>query len=501
MTLIALALLQTSAVGAISPPQVTYTGHHEFTISFETSGSYASYEVELFDSTFVDWTDWNAPPGRTLTKTGITASPVVVNPSNFGDFAADKQGDPAPTSAATYTVKVVGIAPNGDRTKSGDGLNPSGGTLIEAMAEATAPTQVGICGMYEYEDSGNAGCAVVRGRQEPLSLRVYFQGSSAWGGSTGSPIELGYYYILELSVSPDFSTGAVATESVASAATTPDGDAGVRYDATQVVGLGKGEVYYARVTAFSLFRGGSSDITDGEAVIGAPDPPTISTATGVFGGPYIELQITRPGDTGFAGSKQAPMTDYMIQISAVATFDSPSTLTVAWTAPEGESLPETDTRLYASDSIAFLAINHRYYVRANASNAIARSGFSSIVDTGLIELRFNCEADAFLWGMTKGSEKCYACPSYSASPALSEGNSSCKCNVGYSGNDGAACSACNSTSFKTVSGSSPCQKCPSNSLTTLAATGLEDCKCSKGYSGITSLLGCLLPACACLLPY
>jgi len=46
----------------------------------------------------------------------------------------------------------------------------------------------------------------------------------------------------------------------------------------------------------------------------------------------------------------------------------------------------------------------------------------------------------------------YRCPAFAAAPPLSEGNSSCKCNIGYSGKNGAVCALCNATTYKSISG-------------------------------------------------
>ena len=52
-----------------------------------------------------------------------------------------------------------------------------------------------------------------------------------------------------------------------------------------------------------------------------------------------------------------------------------------------------------------------------------------------------------------GSTTCFSCPQYAMSPAGSNKTTDCKCNQGYSGNNGWPCIACPAGQFKAANGS------------------------------------------------
>jgi len=64
---------------------------------------------------------------------------------------------------------------------------------------------------------------------------------------------------------------------------------------------------------------------------------------------------------------------------------------------------------------------------------------------------------------------CLACPDNSHSNAKSFVESACKCNVGYTGADGTACTACLAGSYKAINGSAACRDCAAGKYNNLTA--------------------------------
>ena len=98
------------------------------------------------------------------------------------------------------------------------------------------------------------------------------------------------------------------------------------------------------------------------------------------------------------------------------------------------------------------------------------------------------------------STQCVACPANAVSAALSSVDTDCKCNVGYTGPDGAACAACVVGTYKDVSGSAPCtlcpkgkyaaeigvsgcSTCPDHANSTPGSMNISNCVCEQGYTG------------------
>jgi hypothetical protein len=103
---------------------------------------------------------------------------------------------------------------------------------------------------------------------------------------------------------------------------------------------------------------------------------------------------------------------------------------------------------------------------------------------------------------------CQTCPGDAGTAVSVAGNGAlngCKCNLGYTGPDGAACSACVAGSYKPATGSAvcdtcvigkfstdvartniaTCQNCPSNSNTVaVGQDAATDCTCNAGYTGL-----------------
>ena len=72
----------------------------------------------------------------------------------------------------------------------------------------------------------------------------------------------------------------------------------------------------------------------------------------------------------YASSGSAPLSDYMVQVSASSSFDTTSTATVRISSGNSAA---TVTYLLTEADVAFLAANTAYYVRANASNTVCVS--------------------------------------------------------------------------------------------------------------------------------
>ncbi len=100
-------------------------------------------------------------------------------------------------------------------------------------------------------------------------------------------------------------------------------------------------------------------------------------------------------------------------------------------------------------------------------------------------------------------ETCEECPSHSHSEEGSAEIADCVCNMGYTGPDGSACSACVAGRFKSANGSVSCAACPEGKYSNRSAATSEatcaacppwsysaqgnanvtDCVCVRGYSG------------------
>ena len=165
----------------------------------------------------------------------------------------------------------------------------------------------------------------------------------------------------------------------------------------------------------------------------------------------FQVVLSKPSDTGYASSGSAPLSDYMVEVSSSSSFDAASTAAVRISSQNSAA---TVTQTLTGDDVAFLAENAQYYVRGNASNSVclyvcvdtgacirgpgerfshskcesrlcvhatnsafsctgciqvAQSAYSSVVTTGQIVRRFACFADYFLWGPSRGAEKCHPC--------------------------------------------------------------------------------------------
>ena len=97
-----------------------------------------------------------------------------------------------------------------------------------------------------------------------------------------------------------------------------------------------------------------------------------------------------------------------------------------------------------------------------------------------------CNANEYLLVSVTVNEElhiCNNCPAYSASLEGSVNVQACKCNAGYSGEDGGVCLACAAGTYKSIIGSSECLSCGSNALSVSnQRTSQSSCSCNAGYT-------------------
>ena len=84
---------------------------------------------------------------------------------------------------------------------------------------------------------------------------------------------------------------------------------------------------------------------------------------------------------------------------------------------------------------------------------------------------------------SRDGAECLKCPDNSYSQADSTGITSCKCNAGWTGQDGSGCTQCASGKYKSSTGSSACLNCPDNSISNTSSTVITSCKCNPGWTG------------------
>lgn len=81
-----------------------------------------------------------------------------------------------------------------------------------------------------------------------------------------------------------------------------------------------------------------------------------------------------------------------------------------------------------------------------------------------------------------GNYSCSLCPDHSVSNAASVSLQACKCDIGYTGNDGSNCAACESNTYKDSVGSESCISCPDFTKTlAVGSTHSSDCLCAEGF--------------------
>ena len=123
----------------------------------------------------------------------------------------------------------------------------------------------------------------------------------------------------------------------------------------------------------------------------------------------------------------------------------------------------------------------------NGSDACTQcaAGKHSAVTGATSDTCANCGRDTY---SSVDNSQCEACPSDSVSAPLSSVETDCKCNAGYTGEDGGECTACTADTYKNTTGSAQCLPCPSDSS---SAAGSLNCTCNAGYTGpVTSCTAC-----------
>jgi len=119
----------------------------------------------------------------------------------------------------------------------------------------------------------------------------------------------------------------------------------------------------------------------------------------------------------------------------------------------------------------------------------------------------NCGLNEYSTTVAQVESTCSSCPSFSQAPAGSDETSDCRCNVGYTGANGAVCLACDQGTYKPTVGPdactlcgnntyssdvaassiSVCLACQANSTSRMGSTRHSDCHCLKGF--LTKNLG------------
>jgi len=124
-------------------------------------------------------------------------------------------------------------------------------------------------------------------------------------------------------------------------------------------------------------------------------------------------------------------------------------------------------------------------------------------DTTGSEACTNCLANTYSTAVAAVSvSTCVECAANMQSDVGSDQSIDCKCNKGYTGQDGMTCSACEAGTFKDSVGAATCENCakdtystkeanpandcdscPSHSQSPAGSNELVDCQCNAGYSG------------------
>ena len=78
---------------------------------------------------------------------------------------------------------------------------------------------------------------------------------------------------------------------------------------------------------------------------------------------------------------------------------------------------------------------------------------------------------------------CTPCPIGTWKSTTGNDLTDCKCNKGWHGADGSACSECEAGKYKENTGSASCSACPDSSTSPAESDDNTDCKCNVGYPG------------------
>ena len=95
-----------------------------------------------------------------------------------------------------------------------------------------------------------------------------------------------------------------------------------------------------------------------------------------------------------------------------------------------------------------------------------------------------CEAGTYKGAV--GDAACASCPPHSHSAAATRALASCVRNAGYSGPDGGLCEACAPGKYKEVSGSALCTDCPEHADSTAGSAARSSCRCNPATAARTA---------------
>ena len=89
-----------------------------------------------------------------------------------------------------------------------------------------------------------------------------------------------------------------------------------------------------------------------------------------------------------------------------------------------------------------------------------------------------CDADTYSTAVgSSAASTCVSCPASSSSVSGSSVLTVCRCNMGFSGDYGGPCAACEAGTYKDALGSVACSQCVENSTSLNASVSLENCLC------------------------
>ena len=169
---------------------------------------------------------------------------------------------------------------------------------------------------------------------------------------------------------------------------------------------------------------------------------------------------------------------------------------------------ETQCIACPANTFSFSANTALTNCRCNAGYAAAEDGiacvacaagsFKTSVGIGTCT---NCGVNNYSTTVAQVTSTCSSCPAFSQAPAGSDEASDCRCNIGYTGANGAVCLGCVQGTYKTSIGPSTCTLCGNNTFSSaVAASSSSVCVSCQGNS--TALMGSTRQSdCHCLMGY
>jgi len=85
-------------------------------------------------------------------------------------------------------------------------------------------------------------------------------------------------------------------------------------------------------------------------------------------------------------------------------------------------------------------------------------------------------------------QDCIKCPLNSISLSSSQNVQDCKCNAGSKGQDGSACTKCETAKYKDKIGNNTCKLCVLQSTSPLGSSSISQCECNAGSNGTARFL-------------